>query len=199
MCGRYRFWKYGKAAAKHLIDVLEGDAFLVAVEDLCQRWRRIGDGRPWAVLHPTLGLAKLLPMVEELGPIAKLKLALAERFQQVRIGLRVAAHAMILGAVPERALAGGRARRTVARVLVAPILRLKRVAKALAATGSLGVTRGGVGRVEAAQAGIWTALVEGGHLQAARHCHRPGAPALLERARRAACVGRQTRNSVVGD
>ena len=38
------------------------------------------------------------------------------------------------------------------------------------------VTRGGVGRVEAAQAGIWTALVEGGHLQAARHCHRPGAP-----------------------
>ena len=28
-------------------------------------------------------------------------------------------------------------------------------------------------------------------------CHRPGAPALLERARRAACVGRQTRNSVV--
>ena len=122
-------------------------------------------------------------MVEELGPIAKLKLALAERFQQVRIGLRVAAHAMILGAVPERALAGGRARRTVARVLVAPIRRLKRVAEALAATGSLGVTRGGVGRVEAAQAGIWTALVEGGHLQAARHRHRPGAPALLERVR----------------
>ena len=135
-------------------------------------------------------------MVEELGPIAKLKLALAERFQQVRIGLRVAAHAMILGAVPERALAGGRARRTVARVLVAPIRRLKRVAEALAATGSLGVTRGGVGRVEAAQAGIWTALVEGGHLQAARHCHSQGAPGARARPPPpAARVGWQTRNN----
>ena len=95
--------------------------------------------------------------------------------------LRVAAHAMILGTVPERVLAGGRARRTVARVLVAPIQRLKRVAEALAATGSLGVTRGGVGRVEAAQAGIWAALVEGGHLQAARHCHTPGPRVLRAR------------------
>ena len=40
MCGRYRYWSYGKAAAKHLIDVLEGDAFLLAVEDLCDTWKR---------------------------------------------------------------------------------------------------------------------------------------------------------------
>lgn len=60
-------------------------------------------------------------MVAELSKVAKLNLALAERFQEVRIRLRVAAHAMILGTVPERVLTGGRARRTVARVLMAPV------------------------------------------------------------------------------
>ena len=40
MCGRYRWWRYGMAAAKNLIDVLEGDAFLVAVEDLSAGWRK---------------------------------------------------------------------------------------------------------------------------------------------------------------
>ena len=39
-CGRYRYWRYGVAAAKNLIDYLEGDAFVLAVEDLGERWRR---------------------------------------------------------------------------------------------------------------------------------------------------------------
>ena len=39
-CGRYRFWRYGRAASRQLIDVLEGDAVVLAVEDLCDSWRR---------------------------------------------------------------------------------------------------------------------------------------------------------------
>ena len=40
LCGRYRWWRYGMAAGKRLIDELEGDSFLVAVEDLAARWRK---------------------------------------------------------------------------------------------------------------------------------------------------------------
>ena len=39
-CGRYRWWRYGMAAGKRLIDELEGDSFIVAVEDLAARWHR---------------------------------------------------------------------------------------------------------------------------------------------------------------
>ena len=39
-CGRYRYWRYGKSASRHLIDELEGDAFVLAVEDLGGGWRR---------------------------------------------------------------------------------------------------------------------------------------------------------------
>ena len=40
MCGCYRWWVYGMSASKHLIDELEGDAFLLAVEDLAPMWRK---------------------------------------------------------------------------------------------------------------------------------------------------------------
>ena len=40
MCGRFRWWRYGRAAGQHMIDELEGDSFLVAVEDLAPRWKK---------------------------------------------------------------------------------------------------------------------------------------------------------------
>ena len=40
MCGRFRWWIYGTAASKRLIDELEGDSFLVALEDLGSLWRK---------------------------------------------------------------------------------------------------------------------------------------------------------------
>ena len=40
MCGRFRWWIYGTAASKRLIDELEGDSFLVALEDLGSMWRK---------------------------------------------------------------------------------------------------------------------------------------------------------------
>ena len=117
--------------------------------------------------------ARILPMVANLCKVAELNLAVAEPLQQVRICQRVAAHAIVLGAVPERLLAGGSARRAIARVFMAPVQRFKRVAEARAATWSLRVTCGGIRRVETAQTRIGTALIEGGHLQATRHCPKP--------------------------
>jgi len=40
MCGRYRYWQYGRAAARQPIDFLEGDAVTVAAEDLGPGWRK---------------------------------------------------------------------------------------------------------------------------------------------------------------
>ena len=40
-CGRYRFWEYGSSAKRHPIDFLEGDAVVVAVEDLGHLWHRM--------------------------------------------------------------------------------------------------------------------------------------------------------------
>ena len=37
--GAFRYWVYGSAASKQLIDCLEGDAVLVAVTDLAPSWR----------------------------------------------------------------------------------------------------------------------------------------------------------------
>ena len=37
--GPYRFWQYGTSASRQLIDYLEGDTSLVAVEDLSAGWR----------------------------------------------------------------------------------------------------------------------------------------------------------------
>jgi hypothetical protein len=39
-CGRYRWWQYGHAAARNPIDYLEGDAVVLAIEDLGRYWRR---------------------------------------------------------------------------------------------------------------------------------------------------------------
>jgi hypothetical protein len=39
-CGRYRSWQYGHSAARNPIDYLEGDAVIVAIEDLGSNWRR---------------------------------------------------------------------------------------------------------------------------------------------------------------
>ena len=38
-CGAYRFWHYGSSAARKPIDFLEGDAVVVAVQDLGPGWR----------------------------------------------------------------------------------------------------------------------------------------------------------------
>ena len=38
MCGRYRWWTYGSAAARQPIDFLEGDAVLLAAIDLGPMW-----------------------------------------------------------------------------------------------------------------------------------------------------------------
>ena len=37
-CGRYNFWRYGSRATKQLIDYLEGDVVVVAVEQLGHLW-----------------------------------------------------------------------------------------------------------------------------------------------------------------
>lgn len=39
-CGRYRFWRYGANAARRLIDFLEGDTVVVAMEDIGPTWRQ---------------------------------------------------------------------------------------------------------------------------------------------------------------
>ena len=39
-CGAYRFWSYGRSAARKPIDFLEGDAVVLAVEDLGPGWHR---------------------------------------------------------------------------------------------------------------------------------------------------------------
>ena len=39
-CGRYRFWRYGSSAKRQLIDFLEGDTVVEAVEDLGHLWHR---------------------------------------------------------------------------------------------------------------------------------------------------------------
>ena len=39
-CGRYHFWRYGSRAARHLIDYLEGDVVVVAVEQLGHMWHK---------------------------------------------------------------------------------------------------------------------------------------------------------------
>ena len=38
-CGRYRWWVYGRRAARQPIDYLEGDTVTVALDDLGHRWR----------------------------------------------------------------------------------------------------------------------------------------------------------------
>lgn len=40
-CGRYRWWFYGASAKRHPIDFLEGDAVVVATEDLGHLWHRM--------------------------------------------------------------------------------------------------------------------------------------------------------------
>ena len=39
-CGRYRFWRYGAAAQRNMIDFLEGDVVVEAVRDLGHLWHR---------------------------------------------------------------------------------------------------------------------------------------------------------------
>ena len=39
-CGRYRFFRYGAAAQRHMIDFLEGDVVVEAVRDLGHLWHR---------------------------------------------------------------------------------------------------------------------------------------------------------------
>ena len=40
-CGRYRFFRYGAAAQRHMIDFLEGDVVVEAVRDLGHLWHRM--------------------------------------------------------------------------------------------------------------------------------------------------------------
>ena len=39
-CGRYRLWRYGNHAARQMIDFLEGDTVVVAMQDLGRYWKR---------------------------------------------------------------------------------------------------------------------------------------------------------------
>jgi hypothetical protein len=39
LCGRHRHWRYGASASRKLIDELEGDAVLMAANDLAESWR----------------------------------------------------------------------------------------------------------------------------------------------------------------
>ena len=39
--GRYRYWTYGAAARRRPIDELEGDTFVVAVEDMARTCTRV--------------------------------------------------------------------------------------------------------------------------------------------------------------
>ena len=40
-CGRYRYWRYGNNAARQMIDFLEGDTVVVAMQDLGHLWRKM--------------------------------------------------------------------------------------------------------------------------------------------------------------
>ena len=81
MCGKYRWWKYGTAAARHLIDTLEGDSFVVAVEDLGPSWRRCVV--PCYIDNRDFGqsASKGWSRAERLGGLLKRLFALAVRYE----------------------------------------------------------------------------------------------------------------------
>ena len=81
LCGKYRWWKYGTAAAKHLIDTLEGDSFVLAVEDLGPGWRRCVV--PCYIDNRAFGqsASKGWSRAERLGMLLKRLFALAVKYE----------------------------------------------------------------------------------------------------------------------